>query len=270
MKSCTTYASSKGPRFIWLLLKKKQVTGEFICWQLIFHLKYVITFTSFWSWGPWLSQFVRVQIWFDFCPASLCVTTVMGQWWDLYLLLPLKSATLLILLMGLLRTEPIKSLISRNVTWMQDILIQYGQFTWTQVNLGIIGNLGEPYLALRSVNMVWRVKGKRKGEKRAKMMKRSRETGDRGGRERWWGKMRLWGQVGRERDFLGLYYWKDGGIHFQVRLDRVGHRYPQGPGFFHLSLWWGQNGCHSLQIYMLSFIWKERDPKFPLKFHESS
>lgn len=75
------------------------------------------------------AKFVRVQIWSDFCPASLCVTTVMGQWWDLYLLLPLKSATLLILLMGLLRTEPIKSLISRNVTRMQDILIQYGQFT---------------------------------------------------------------------------------------------------------------------------------------------
>lgn len=44
------------------------------------------------------------------------------------------------------------------------------------------------------------------------------------------------GQVGRERDFLGLYYWKDGGIHFQVRLDRVDHYIPKDLAFFILSL----------------------------------
>lgn len=229
----------KGHHFIWFLLKKNQAIGEFICLQPIFHLKKpVITFTSFCSQGPCLSQFIRIQIWSEFCPASLHVTAMGGSMVGFVSPSASWICHCLIFLSGLLRIESIKSLISRNVMLVQDILIQSGLFTWIDMNLGTMGNFGELYLAIWSVNMARRVKGKRKGKKRTKIRGRSRERGDKRGRERErerWGKMG-WGgrwEWRKRGDFLGFYYWKDKGISFQVILDQVGQWYPQGSGFFH-------------------------------------
>lgn len=78
--------------------------------------------------------------------------------------------------------------------------------------------------------MTWKVKGEERTERigGVKETKRKKQRG------------------GRERDFLGLYDWKDRGIYLQVRLDQVDQWPPQGPGFSAslLYLWQDQDDHH--------------------------
>lgn len=182
------------------LLQKNMVSSDF-CWRKVKQLENyllttlkggLITFSSFWSWGSWLTRFMRMQIWCEFCPGSL--HDMVDQQWSLYLLLPLESLSSPVLPSRLLWIEPIKYPIPRNVIMVEDVLIQSDLFTWTEVSGGIIGHW------IRSVNVS---KGRREdrkdGEeqgKRDRELKKQRER--KGGEE--------------ERGFLGLYDWKDRGI----------------------------------------------------------
>lgn len=207
MKSCTTYNSSKGHIFISFLLKKNQVIGEFICWQLIFHLKKIchhLHFILILGSLTRVASLLGYKFGLSFVPLPPCYYCG-GSMVGFVFPSASQICHCLILLSGLLWIEPIKSLTSLNVMWVQDILIQSCLFTWPELNLGNIGNFEELCLAVSSVNMVWRVKGERKGEKRTKMRGRSRDIADRGGKEgekekdgeERWG---VRGQVGRERE----------------------------------------------------------------------
>lgn len=231
------------------LLQKNMVSSDF-CWRKIeqlenlsadnlkrrsHHLQFIL-----------ILGFLTHQVYEDanmVWVLSGSLHNMVDQQWSLYLLLPIESVSSPVLPSRLLWIEPIKYPIPRNVIMVEDVLIQSDLFTWTEVNWGIISHW------IRSVNV-----SKRRGEdrkdgeeqgKRDRELKRQRER--KGGKE--------------ERDFLGLYDWKDRGIYLQVRLDQVDQWPPQGQDFSAslLYLWQDQDDHHKGSELYAFFLSPKRD-----------
>lgn len=96
----------------------------------------------------------------------------------------------------------------------------------------------------------------------SKRRREDRKDGEgQGKRDRELKKQREWKGGEEERDFLGLYDWKDRGIYLQVRLDQVDQWPPQGPGFFAslLYLWQDQDDHHKGSELYAFFLSPKRD-----------